>query len=154
MSVFECRMCGRCCEGLGGIVLSAKDLDRVAEYMGLSPSGFSVLYAEPRGGKLAIRAGEDGFCVFFKESGGCAVHPGRPDICRAWPFFRGNLVDAVSLEMAATDCPGIRLEQGFEEFRRQGLEYLRKHGLIAAADDSGTANALKIKDQGGPLRRY
>lgn len=145
MQVFECKMCGRCCEGRGGIVLSAKDLARIAEHTGLSQAEFSARYAEPRGGKLVIRTGADGFCIFFKAGAGCTAHPGRPDICRAWPFFKGNLVDEVSLEMAASDCPGINIQAGFAEFRRQGLEYLEDNELMADADDKSAANALKVK---------
>lgn len=145
MQVFECKMCGHCCEGEGGIVLSADDLARIADYMQMSPKKFSELYAEPRGGKLVIRTGADGFCIFFVEGKGCSVHPGRPNICRAWPFFKGNLTDAVSLEMASLDCPGINMQAGFEEFSRQGLEYLRENDLIADENATDAANALKIK---------
>lgn len=145
MPVFTCTMCGRCCEGRGGIVLSVKDLTRLSGHLEISPAEFSDYYGEPRGGKLVIRAGDDGFCVFFKPGKGCLVHAARPDICRAWPFFRGNLVDEISLEMAASDCPGIKLERGFEEFRRQGLEYLRENGLIADEADDVAANALKVQ---------
>lgn len=145
MRVFTCKMCGRCCEGRGGIVLSPKDLVRIAGHLGLCHADFRARYAEPRGGKLTIRSGDDGYCVFFKAGEGCTVHSGRPDVCRAWPFFRGNLVDEISLRMAAADCPGIRLEAGFAEFCRQGFEYLSGHGLVADEDDPLAANTLKLK---------
>lgn len=145
IAVFKCRMCGHCCEGRGGIVLSVKDLARLAAHLGLSTAEFCDLYGEERGGKLVIRTGADGYCVFYRAGQGCGVHRGRPDICRAWPFFKGNLTDKVSLEMASMDCPGINRDAPFEEFARQGLEYLRENGLIADADDAGAANALKIK---------
>ena len=145
MQAFECKMCGRCCEGRGGIVLTARDLERISAHLGLSLAEFRAAYAERRGHKLVIRSGEDNFCVFFAQGKGCTVHQGRPDICRAWPFFKGNLVDGVSLEMAAADCPGINFKAGFAEFRRQGLEYLEANGLIADEDDVFAANALKIK---------
>lgn len=144
MPVFTCTMCGRCCEGRGGIVLSVKDLTRLSGHLEISPAEFSDYYGEPRGGKLVIRSGADGYCVFYRAGEGCSVHAGRPDICRAWPFFKGNLLDGVSLQMAASDCPGINLEVGAEEFARQGLEYLREHGLVADDDDESAANALKI----------
>lgn len=141
---FECKMCGRCCEGRGGIVLSNYDLARIAGHAGLSIAEFADKYAEERNGKLVVRTGDDGFCIFFQAGQGCGIHPGRPDICRAWPFFKGNLTDPVSLEMARDDCPGIN-EVSFEEFRRQGLEYLQENDLIADEDDGGAANALKIR---------
>ena len=36
-TVFNCRMCGHCCEGRGGIVVSPTDLARLAAHMGLAP---------------------------------------------------------------------------------------------------------------------
>ena len=141
---FECKMCGHCCEGRGGIVLSPFDLARIAEHAGMAIAEFTSFYVEERNGKLVVRTGSDGFCVFFRQGEGCTVHLGRPDICRAWPFFKGNLTDPFSLQMACEDCPGIT-DVSFEEFRRQGLKYLREHGLLADADDNDAANALKIK---------
>lgn len=145
MRAFECKMCGRCCEGRGGIVLSVRDLARIASYMGIGTAEFCDIYGEQRGGKLVIRSGDDGYCIFFEAGKGCTAHPCRPDICRAWPFFRGNLTDAVSLEMAAVDCAGINIKVGFAEFRRQGLEYLKEHDLVADEDDESAANALKVQ---------
>lgn len=140
---FACRMCGHCCEGQGGIILSSFDLARIADHVGMGIAEFADFYAEERNGKLVVCTGQDGFCVFFRQGQGCEVHGGRPDICRAWPFFRGNLTDPVSLRMAREDCPGIT-DVSFEEFRRQGLAYLREHSLLADDDDTSAANALKI----------
>ena len=36
-SVFNCRMCGHCCEGRGGIVVSPTDMVRLAAHMQLPP---------------------------------------------------------------------------------------------------------------------
>lgn len=71
------------------------------------------------------------FCLFFEAGKGCAVHPARPDVCRAWPFFRGNLVDGVSFDMAKEDCPGIRREASHEDFAREGFRYLNDYKLRA-----------------------
>lgn len=138
-------MCGRCCEGSGGIILTASDLRRICAHLGLSAEEFTARYAETKRGKLGIKAGPDGYCVFFKLGRGCSVHPGRPDICRAWPYFRGNLTDPVSLEMAREDCPGINPEAAFEEFRQQGLTYLEEHQLLHTGDSSAP-NALNIEE--------
>ena len=74
----------------------------------------------------------------------CQVHAGKPDICRAWPFFRGNLVDAESFAMARSFCPGINSQISHEEFVRAGLTYLRKENLLAH-DASHEANALIVQ---------
>ncbi|NJB67341.1 hypothetical protein GGQ74_000981 [Desulfobaculum xiamenense] len=133
---FECRMCGHCCKGEGGIVMATKDQKRLAEHLGLDLPDFLARYTRTSGGKVLLVTGGDEYCIFFRQGVGCGVHPGRPDICRAWPFFKGNLIDELSWRMVQEYCPGIRPEAGHEEFRRQGLEYLKG---LALEDDPDTA---------------
>ncbi len=127
---FACKRCGHCCQGEGGIVLTRYDRERLAAHLGLEIAAMLEQFAESAGEKQRLRIGPDGFCVFFRHGVGCGVHPGRPDICRAWPYFRGNLVDATSWEMIQTDCPGVVNAAGHESFVDEGVDYLRQHGLI------------------------
>jgi len=143
--VFDCRMCGHCCEGKGGIVVSSRDLRRLCDHMGLSPVEFERSWGERWGDKLHIRCGEDGRCVFFEKGAGCSVHEAKPDICRAWPFFRGNLVDAESYMLARDFCPGISVTESHAAFRRQGLDYLLENNLAGSAGKD-EAMALQIAD--------
>lgn len=129
-AAFDCKRCGHCCQGEGGIVLTARDRERLARHLGLGVEAMLASVAESSGGKIRLRAGADGFCVFFVQGQGCGVHPGRPDICRAWPYFRGNLVDASSWEMIQSDCPGVNPAAGHECFVSQGVDYLHAHGLV------------------------
>jgi len=129
-SAFDCKRCGHCCQGEGGIVLTLRDRERLAAHLALSVADMLAQFAEKAGPKQRLRSGPDGFCVFFRQGEGCGIHPGRPDICRAWPFFRGNLVDASSWEMIQTDCPGVDKAAGHRAFVNQGLKYLYEHGLV------------------------
>lgn len=129
-SSFNCQRCGHCCQGEGGIVMTARDRERLALHLGQDIPAMLEFCAESAGGKVRLRAGADGYCIFFRQGQGCGVHPGRPDICRAWPYFRGNLVDASSWEMIQTDCPGVNAEAGHACFVSEGLAYLREHGLV------------------------
>lgn len=140
---FDCKMCGRCCEGLGGIILTQYDLQRLYEHMGLSKTEFIKSYAEMRNGKLGIKTGADGFCVFFEAGKGCAVHIAKPNVCRTWPFFRGNLVDEESLSLAKEYCPGITPDISFAEFQEQGKQYIKEFQLQAPAEKNAP-NALKV----------
>lgn len=142
-AVFTCKMCGQCCRGEGGIVVSPKDLARITRALQLSAEEFIARYGEIRGGKLQIRTGEDGACIFFAEGKGCMVHEGKPDVCRAWPFFRGNIVDPDSFEMAREYCPGIDRACSHAQFAKEGRAYLAKHGLLAHnRDEEGRAVIL------------
>ena len=144
VAAFECRMCGHCCHGEGGIVLSEKDRVRLAEYLEITVGELFEKYSEKRNGKWSLRTGNDGYCIFFEK--GCGVHPGRPDICRAWPFFRGNLIDATSWEMIQGYCPGVNAEAGHVEFVRQGRQYLRDESLLRY-DPEIDPNALITDDE-------
>lgn len=144
MTVFTCRRCGHCCQGVGGIVLAERDIARLAEHLGLDRGTLLSRYTETVGELPRLRCGQDGSCVFYKD--GCTVHPGRPDVCRAWPFFRGNLIDPESLFMAREDCPGIDPEASHEEFARQGKAYLLRHGL-ARPRGEGVPRALVLDEE-------
>jgi hypothetical protein len=140
---FQCQMCGRCCQGEGGIVVSARDRARLCRLLDLSPEELHRRYTEPRNGQTYLTTNNRGFCIFFQPERGCAVHSHKPDICRAWPFFLGNLKDALSWRMAQDDCPGINRDIEHAEFVRQGLEYLRRHGL---SGDPDGPHSLQIDD--------
>jgi hypothetical protein len=127
---FTCQRCGHCCQGVGGIVMTARDRERLARHLGLDVPAMLADCAESVGGKVRLRAGADGYCIFFKHGEGCGVHQGRPDICRAWPYFRGNLVDASSWEMIQSDCPGVNIKAGHARFVSEGVDYLYEHGLV------------------------
>ncbi len=140
-TVFTCTMCGQCCEGQGGIVVSPTDLTRLCAHFQMSPEEFSKAYGCIQNGKLKVRTGDDNFCIFFKEGVGCAAHIARPDICRAWPFFRGNMVDNESFFLAKDYCPGIAPESAHAAFVAEGVRYLQENGL-QASDAKTEAHAL------------
>lgn len=121
--------------------MSPKDQERLAVHLGMDVSDMLREYSVSPNGKPNLRTGEDGYCVFFAEGKGCTVHPGRPDICRAWPFFRGNLIDSMSWEMIQEYCPGVNPKAGHAEFARQGRAYLEQHGLLRN-DPNVDPNAL------------
>ncbi|MDL2316846.1 YkgJ family cysteine cluster protein [Desulfovibrio sp. OttesenSCG-928-A18] len=144
-SAFDCRMCGHCCEGRGGIVVDDADLARLCAHLALDAAEFERRWAERRGGKLQLRSLERGGCVFFVPGEGCSVHEAKPDICRAWPYFRGNLIDSESFALAKDFCPGISPVQEHADFVREGIAYLQKQGLTGHMGKD-RANALRIKD--------
>ena len=140
-TAFDCHMCGHCCEGKGGIVVSPSDLQRLCDFLRMPADAVIAAYGEQAGDKLKIRCGEDGYCIFFRQGKGCIVHEGKPYICKAWPFFRGNIEDPESLALAKDFCPGINPDISQEDFAREGMAYLEKERLLAS-DTRTEANAL------------
>lgn len=150
-AVFDCTRCGECCRGRGGIVLRGNDAGRLAAFLDMGVNEFFARYTEPRRGKIALRSGGAGSCVFSDNERGCSVHPAKPDVCRVWPFFRGNMVDPVSLDMARQGCPGIAGGAGFEEFTRAGARYLLSENLFAADGEAPGPTVLMAETM---LRRF
>lgn len=141
--VFACQCCGECCRGQGGIILGRKDSERLAAFLRLSVEDFHARYAEEMRGKRRLRAGRDGACVFFLDGTRCEVHEAKPDICRAWPFFRGNLEDPASLAMAAEGCPGIPPGVAFRDFAAAGARRLLDEGVFTEeAEACGPSSLL------------
>ena len=144
-NAFSCQMCGQCCTGEGGIVLSRSDRERLAAFLDLPLDIFEARYTLQGGGTFTLTTKEDGSCIFFTPGSGCGVHSVKPEICRAWPFFLGNLRDELSWRMAQDSCPGINPRVSHEEFVRQGLAYLHARGLLQDSGQDG-ASSLQIGD--------
>jgi hypothetical protein len=114
--VFECRMCGECCYGKGGIRVDAARIRKIAAYLQTTPNEFQARYCESRNGRVYLAVGADRFCVFFEKGKGCGIHPVKPEVCRLWPFFSAIVADPDNLELAKAACPGIRADCTHEEF--------------------------------------
>lgn len=140
---FDCTRCSICCEGEKGIIVdNEKDLPRLLDFFQCSLEELDDKYTHIYNGKRFIRDKEN-FCLFFEEGKGCGVHPVRPDICRAWPYFKGNILDEISFEMAKKDCKGIISKARHKNFQQEGLKYLQEHKLIKESSYTSAANALK-----------
>jgi len=113
--VFQCRQCGDCCAGRGGIYVKPDELAAMAALLDMPVAEFSRRFVEASdlGPRLTVA---DGVCVFLMAGGLCRVHPVKPYICRQWPFLPVLLVDPDELENAKTACPGINPACSHKEF--------------------------------------
>ncbi|OGR27099.1 MAG: hypothetical protein A2139_10110 [Desulfobacca sp. RBG_16_60_12] len=114
-TVFQCRQCGDCCAGRGGIFVKPDEVEAMAALLHMPAAEFGHRYVEVSdlGPRLTVA---DGVCVFLMAGGLCRVHPVKPFICRQWPFLPALLVDADELENAKTACPGINPACSHEDF--------------------------------------
>ncbi len=145
-AAFICRMCGQCCEGRGGIIVSRLDEERLCLGLHLDREVLQDRYMEFSNGKKRLRTSPDGHCLFFRKGRGCSIHPFKPSICRAWPYFRGNMVDSVSFFLAKEYCPGISTHVTHNDFVAEGIRYIERYELFSDNDErAGTA--LFTRDQ-------
>jgi Fe-S-cluster containining protein len=123
--VFQCRQCGDCCAGRGGIYVQPREVEDMAALLEMPVAEFRRRFVEasPLGPRLTVA---DGVCVFLMPGNLCRVHPVKPAICRRWPFLPALLAHPDELEHAKTACPGINPACTHEEFvaaaLRQGRE--------------------------------
>ena len=122
MKAFDCKMCGECCYGEGGIFLEAGEADRIAGFLGLSRDAFISRFCEERHGRLGLSTGPDNFCIFFDREKMCLIHPVKPGRCSLWPFYPAIVNDKENWELAKEACPGINPDCPFDEFVRQSKE--------------------------------
>ena len=123
--------------------MTKKDRVKLSEYLEISEEELILKYSKTVNGKIRLKSKEDGYCVFF--TGKCGIHPCRPDICKAWPFFRGNLIDETSWKMIQEYCPGINKTVGHNQFFTEGKKYIREKGLCQH-DPEIAPNALITED--------
>jgi len=124
--VFNCKQCGDCCAGRGGIHVHPDEVEAMAELLSMSAEDFSANYVEASvtGPRLTVAA--NGSCVFLQEGNLCRVHQVKPFICRQWPFLPALLVNADELEHAKGACPGINPTCTHMEFVAEALSQGRK----------------------------
>ncbi|MEW6263424.1 MAG: YkgJ family cysteine cluster protein [Thermodesulfobacteriota bacterium] len=115
--VFECRGCGECCRGEGGIFIAPDAVEAPARLLGVPFVDFVSRYTEPRHGLLSLKTDQDGYCLLLdRRTNICLIHAAKPVMCRDWPFFYGPLHFREGFEAAKNNCPGIRPEVTWEEF--------------------------------------
>jgi Fe-S-cluster containining protein len=118
--LFECRNCGWCCKGYGGTFVTERDIRTISDYVQENPAFFVKKYCRRSGGRFTLGQKPDGYCIFWDA--GCAIHPVKPKMCRAWPFIESVLRDFSNWRTMAGSCPGIRIEAPEEAV----LECVRK----------------------------
>ena len=119
MKAFECLTCGECCYGEGGIYVGEEEVKRISDFLGVSPEIFVSRFCEKRHGRLYIRTGQDGFCLYYDKEKSCLIHPVKPEICMLWPYYPAIVNDEETWEMTKNACRCINRDCPFEEFVRQ-----------------------------------
>ncbi|MBW2065751.1 MAG: YkgJ family cysteine cluster protein [Deltaproteobacteria bacterium] len=119
MKAFQCKKCGKCCYGEGGIFLDPEERLRIASHLNISADEFVALYCEQRNGRLSVKTGPDKYCIFYDREKQCLIHEVKPRVCSLWPFYPALLKDPDAWLLAQGACPGINPRVSHEEFKRQ-----------------------------------
>ena len=122
MKAFECKKCGECCYGEGGILLQAEEIEKIADFLDLTVESFLALHGEERHGRRYIRSASSGYCTFFDQDQQCIIHPVKPGSCSLWPFYPALVKDEANWNHAKEACPGINPAATFEDFVKASKE--------------------------------
>ncbi|UQZ87884.1 hypothetical protein C4J81_01080 [Deltaproteobacteria bacterium Smac51] len=114
---FDCRRCGECCQGRGGVRLNEEEAGLAAAVLGISIKELKRRYLADGSPPWDILCGEDGFCLFSQRDGTCRIHQAKPAVCRAWPYLAGPLKVESAFQEAKSACPGLRRDLGWDEFK-------------------------------------
>lgn len=111
--IFVCQQCSECCKGYGGTYVTEKDIETIADYIGVPRSRFVEDYCQLSGNRPVLAQGKNGYCVFLKDL--CSIHPVKPRMCRAWPFIETLLKAPENWHIMAGSCPGMRTDVSREQ---------------------------------------
>ena len=104
---FECQPgCTACCEKQGFVYLTEADIERAAEFLGLSKKKFEKRYIYRTKNTRRLRTPREGACVFLHDSR-CSIHPAKPTQCRIFPFWPEMVESTREWQKTAAWCPGI-----------------------------------------------
>lgn len=108
---FACSRCSLCCRFESGYVfLSAQDVRRLADYLGISDQRVIQEYCKivDIGGIRRVTLAEQSNydCIFWRN-GECSVYPARPLQCQNFPFWPSQLDSEESWNETKSFCPGV-----------------------------------------------
>jgi len=139
---FQCRQCGDCCIGFGGTRLNKRDIQNIAQYLGISRHRLIAEYCQRVGKDLHLAQKSDGYCIFWDRL--CTIHPVKPRMCKAWPFIESVLAEPYNWQIMAGMCPGINPDVPIEPLKacvRKQLYTLERTEDVAGESDNQETGA-------------
>ncbi len=106
--IFECQLCGDCCQGYGGTYLTRDDIAAISHHVAVDRETFLSEYCVISGRRPMLKQGPDGYCIFWNKL--CTIHPVKPRMCRQWPYLEAVLVEPSNWKAMASCCPGMRTD--------------------------------------------
>ena len=98
---FTCMKCAECCSWRGYVYVTAEEVERLADHLGIDVYDFTDRYTRLSDDRrrLSLLERENGECVFL-EGKTCGVYPVRPKQCADFPT--GWSVEGIEHVCAAT----------------------------------------------------
>ncbi len=115
---YDCSKCRNCCKMYKGSI-PAEDIDRDAQYLGITSEEFITDYLEKEEHEMNYQT-KHMPCDFFQEDGNCKLGDCKPDSCKKYPYTDQpeRLSSLLSILDTIEICP-----VAFEIFERLKKEY-------------------------------
>lgn len=89
-----CQRCGNCCRWPGDVLVSGKEIDKIAGFLEMDPLEFLEIYVEltENGKGLTLVSNEDESCIFLDGKNECRINAVKPVQCGGFPntwYFEG-----------------------------------------------------------------
>ncbi len=111
---FNCSKCPAfCCAIYERVVVTKRDLNRLAKHFGVAVDQAARRYTRMVSGERVLRRSRDPIfgkaCMFLdKETRGCTIYHGRPEVCREYPArARCAYYDVLQFERCQQDDPNV-----------------------------------------------
>lgn len=104
-----------CCQGQGGIFLTAEQAPAAAAELNMDTNEFTAAFCQAVDGRWEVLVNAEGYCRLLGDEG-CMIHEAKPEICQRWPYFKNILAKLTAFEDARQACPGIDPDISYEDF--------------------------------------
>ena len=83
---YDCQRCTACCRWPGQVKLGLREIDAIANYLGLEVESFTERYTQLRPDRtgLSLQNKVDGACIFL-DGKDCRIQAVKPRQCRGFP---------------------------------------------------------------------
>ena len=135
--IFECRLCGQCCNGFGGTYISRSDIENIAAFTKSDSATFVETYCDMSGSRPVLTLNDTGSCIFFDPDKQCTIHPVKPYMCRAWPYIKTIIKNPENWDIMANSCPGMKKGIPYKDLQR--IVTLEKEKLDQSYDRNASA---------------
>jgi len=108
-NLLTCERCGTCCQKCTPIVITKREVKRVAKYLNTTPSKLRRKHNITYTGRNNMYRMSGAPCPFLKGNNECTIHPVRFQVCRDFPFKRMYFESTTSKKVGVyPSCPIVR----------------------------------------------
>lgn len=122
--LFGCTNCGKCCQRPGKVIMRLEEADR-AEQVAMMHNIHLNLEVSKDAPWIKRLDAPNGCPLHDATNNRCRMGDGRPEACRAFPFWPHLLQDRDLFEAAKSECEGIDNPEGELYPAKRVLKILR-----------------------------